>query len=179
METIEEKARQFAFPFYEEKDSLHDWRHIQRVLELSLKLGEKYSADRGVITLGTYFHGIIFWHEDIIRQYLASQEYDRVEQVIQVAKESLKEVVPQSIEGKIVHDAHLLEGGGAFRIIKSLVTGTQRGSGWEQTMEYMKKQLLGRFQCYLPETRPVYEKMEQFMRNFIDDYEKGLNREWD
>jgi len=38
------------------------------------------------------------------------------------------------MEGKILHDAHMIEGGKIYLIVKSLITGSVRGQTLEQTI---------------------------------------------
>ncbi|MBX2872992.1 MAG: hypothetical protein KTR30_12850 [Saprospiraceae bacterium] len=64
-----------------------------------------------------------------IRHFFASTgvSLDVTDLIIEVAWESQKEERPTTPEGLLLHDAHLLEGGKYFEIIKSLITGSVRG----------------------------------------------------
>jgi uncharacterized protein len=123
-----------------------------------------------------YFHGFIYNEEDAIRNYLIQQglESDKIEKIIQVSWESQAEQVPQTIEGKLLHDAHLIEGGKTFLVVKSLCTGTARGQTLEKTMEYMEKHIIGKRSCCLPEAVAVYKEMEDYAKQFILELKAGL-----
>jgi uncharacterized protein len=42
----------------------------------------------------------------------------------------------------LLHDAHLIKGGKDYLMIKSLVTGVERGQTLEETIQYMKKNII-------------------------------------
>jgi uncharacterized protein len=98
----------------------------------------------------------------------------KVERVLQAALESQKESQPNTIEGKILHDAHLVEGGRTFMVVKTMVTGILRGSSFGQIADYFDDNLDHKFKCYLPETRKVYSRKVKFAREFFHDLKKSL-----
>jgi uncharacterized protein len=133
-------------------------------------------TDLDLITYGCYFHGFIYYREDLIRSYLQNQGLgeERIEKIVKVSWESQKDEAPESMEGKLLHDAHMIEGGKTYLIVKSLCTGTARGQTLEQTLDYFEKHVLGKGECYLPEAQAVYSDMQQFAHTFINDLRKGL-----
>jgi len=112
----------------------------------------------------------------MVKQFLRKEglSKQRIKQIIQVAWESHKEAKPKTIEGKILHDAHLIEGGKTFMIVKSLITGTLRGQNLQETIKYIEENLLGKFRCYLPESQKLYEEKENFTREFLKELKKHL-----
>lgn len=58
--------------------------------------------------------------------------------------------------------------------MKSLITGTLRGQTLEETIEYIEKNILGKFTCYLPEAQNLYEDKEEFARRFLRDLKESL-----
>jgi uncharacterized protein len=163
----------FVAPFYAGKDTMHDLSHVRRILKAVNRLIEPYrgSADEELIACAVYFHGIIREHQEAIIQFLrlSSLAEDRVRQIVQVAQESLKDAEPSSLEGKILHDAHLTEGGTSFLIVKSLMTGAARGQSLAQTLDFFEKKILGRFRCYLPEAQARYDEQTTFARQVLAD----------
>jgi uncharacterized protein len=168
----------FVSPFYTSKDIMHDLSHIERMILSAQKLLRHYPeiVDHDVIIYGCYFHGFIYLREDLIREYLSGQglEQEKIEQIVKVSWESQKDEVPETLEGKLLHDAHMIEGGKTYLIVKSLCTGTARGQSLEQTLDYFEKYVLGKGECYLPEAKPVYNEMQQFAKLFITDLRAGL-----
>jgi uncharacterized protein len=68
----------------------------------------------------------------------------------------------------------LLEGGKTFMITKSLITGTARGQSLEETLQYLEENMLGKFECYLPELQKLYAKKEEFTKSFLRDLRSNL-----
>jgi uncharacterized protein len=110
-----EKLIHFVGPFYANKDMMHDLGHIERMLKSARHLMKHYPevTDVELITYGCYFHGFIYLSEDKIREYLREQDLveERIDRIVTVSWESQKHEVPETLEGKIIHDAHLIEGG--------------------------------------------------------------------
>ena len=170
--------RQFVRPYYENKDIMHDLSHIDRVLKAANRLGKPYEGkiDHEVLMIATYYHGFIYKDEKRIREWLKAKglSNDKIDKIVQVAWESQKKEIPKTLEGKILHDAHMIEGGKTFLIVKSLITGSVRGQTLEETIEYIEKNILGKGQCYLAEAKKIYAEEQKFAREFIRDLKEGL-----
>lgn len=166
----------FVSPDYASCDIMHNLDHIHRLLKLAREIARNYNHDAELLELGAYFHGTIALREADIRQFLADRQVQpaAVDRVIQIAWESQKESQAETIEGKILHDAHLLEGGKTFMITKSLVTGTARGQSLEETLQYLEQRILGKFQCCLPESKALYAEKEAYTRQFLQDLRSYL-----
>lgn len=171
-----EEAEDFVRQDYAEKDIMHNLDHIRRILKAAQKIGENHIYDSQMLTLGAYFHGVIYKKEKEIREFLKNKGFsqDETERVVKIAWESQKDSRPETAEGLILHDAHLIEGGKTFLITKSLVTGTARGQNLEETISFIEQNLLGKFKCYLPEAQEIYEQKELFAREFLDDLKNNL-----
>jgi len=177
MLTIKE-IEKFVEPFYQNKDIMHNLSHIRRILKTAKMLMKYYDneIDKDLIIYGAYFHGIINENENQIYKFLKSKDLsnEKINKILQVSWESQKEKAPETLEGKILHDAHLIEGGTTFLIVKSLITGTLRGQTLEETIEYIEKKILGKFTCYLPEAQNIYNEKEKFARKFLKDLKENL-----
>ena len=62
-----------------------------------------------------------------------------ISKTIKIAWESQRSEIPETIERKILHDAHVLEGGKTYLIVKTLITGSVRGQSLLDTLKYMEK----------------------------------------
>ncbi|TMV43156.1 hypothetical protein FE783_36040 [Paenibacillus mesophilus] len=168
----------FVSPYYINKDIMHDLSHIERIVNSAKKLLKFYPeiTDLDLIIYGCYFHGFIYLREDLIREYLEKQglHAEQIEKIVTVSWESQKDEVPESLEGKLLHDAHMIEGGKTYLIVKSLCTGTARGQTLKETLDYFEKYVLGHGECYLPEAKPIYIEMQQFASDFIRELREGL-----
>jgi uncharacterized protein len=157
---------------------LNDLSHIERVVHSARKLLKFYPeiTDLDLIIYGCYFHGFIYAREDLIIQYLENQDLpqSQIDRIVKVSWESQKDEVPETLEGKLLHDAHMIEGGKTYLIVKSLCAGTARGQSLEETLDYFEANVLGRGKCYLPEAQPIYSEMQQFAASFLKELRAGL-----
>lgn len=172
-----EKLTEFVAPYYKDKDIMHDMSHIGRVIRSARRLMQFYPhVDQETTIVAAHFHGMIDKDEAVVRHFLLEQSLDagRIDFICQVARESLKHKAAQTPEGQILHDAHLIEGGKTYIVVKCLVTGTARGQTLEQTIDIMEHRILGKFQCYLPEAIQMYKEMHDFAEQFIGDLKAGL-----
>ena len=168
-----EALKAFISPYYENKDIMHNLWHIELVMKAVdkiLALGN-YTVDRELLALATAFHGFVYHAESEIRRWMQSQGYPQeyIDHVIRVAWESQRPEVPETLEGKILHDAHVLEGGRLYLVVKTLITGSLRGQSLPQTLSYMKTHCLGTNRCYLPETIPLCQEMNLFAESFYQE----------
>ncbi len=171
-----EEVEIFVRSDYANRDLMHNLSHIRRIRKLATEIAQSYEHSSQLLNLGAYFHGNISFREAEIGQFLKDKQLqeNEIDRVIQVAWESQKESDAQTIEGKILHDAHLLEGGKTFAIVKSLVTGTARGQSLEETLQYIEQQILGKFMCYLPELQSLYAEKEEYTQLFLQDLRSNL-----
>ena len=163
-----DRLRAAAALWYRDKDTMHDLSHIDRVTRAALSFTTDSVADRATLEAAALFHGVVYSQEADIRSLLEAEgiEAPDVERVIAVSWESQKEAAPQTPEGRILHDAHLLEGDENFLVTKALVTGSVRGQSLSATIDYMESQL-GAHRCALPENQKEYERRELVVRNYI------------
>lgn len=168
----------FCGPYYADKDIMHDMWHIElteRWAERVIALGD-YQPDREALTCALYFHGFIYSDEAAVRAWLENQGYNMecIEKIVKIAWESQRPEIPETLEGKILHDAHVLEGGKTYLVTKTLITGSVRGQDLKSTVEYMKKYVIDQNHCYLPETIPLCEEMNAFAQKFTAMLEEGI-----
>ena len=145
---------------------------VDRILSIS-----NYDVDKECLTLATYFHGFIYSDEKRIKKWLIEQGYDKrkIAKIINIAWESQRSEIPKTIEGKILHDAHILEGGKTYVIVKTLITGSVRGQSLAETLDYMEENVLNKNNCYLPETTPLCDEMNRYTNGFFADLKEGIS----
>ncbi|MBQ8626962.1 MAG: hypothetical protein IJ419_12435 [Agathobacter sp.] len=176
---LDEKALfEFVEPYYIDKDIMHNMWHIELVKKMINRILSisNYKVDEESLILATYFHGFIYRDEERIRQWMLSQNYDdeTISKTIKIAWESQRSEVPETLEGKILHDAHVLEGGKTYLIVKTLITGSVRGQSLVETLEYMQRNVLDKNKCYLSETIPLCEEMNNYTNGFFEELRKGI-----
>ena len=174
--TLIEKVKVFVQTYYEGKDLMHNFSHIVRVLKLAEKIAKNCQVDTELLIIGAYFHGVIHLDEEKVVNFLQSNKVDekRIKKIVQIAWDSQKNSTSDLIEGKLLHDAHLLEGGKTYLIVKSFVTGTARGQSLSETIKYMEDNVLGKFKCLLPESQNEYCEKEKFAEEFLKDLKENL-----
>lgn len=175
----ERELIEFVKPYYEDKDIMHNMWHIELVkksIDKILKISN-YNVDYDSLITAMYFHGFIYSDENKIKEWLKKQNYEaaKIEKITEIAWESQRNEIPKTIEGKILHDAHVLEGGKNYLIVKTLITGSVRGQSLQKTLEYMKNNVLNRNKCYLAETIPLCNEMNEVTQKFYDDLIEGIN----
>lgn len=169
----ERELLEFIQPYYADKDIIHNLWHIhlvEKTVDKIIRMGS-YTVDREVLKLAASFHGFIYRDEATIRSWLHMQgiPHEKIERILQTAWESQRPEVPDSLEGKILHDAHVLEGGKTYLVVKTLITGSLLGQSLPQTLDFMNNHCLGTNICYLPETIPLCKEMSQFAASFYQD----------
>lgn len=187
--SLEHVLEDFVRPFYAERDTLLGLPHIRRVVKKARYLARYHTdaLDPIVLLHAAYLHGLIFQEELRIRRFLQTHELppEQIERVVRAAREAHMEAPGEvagdddrvaagaaqslSLEGKILHDARLLEGGRTFLIGSALMLGALRGATLEEILATVEERMLGRFQCYLPEAQRLYAEKEAFARAFLDD----------
>jgi uncharacterized protein len=143
---------------------------VKKMVNKILAMGN-YCVDEECLTLATYFHGFIYRDEEKIIQWMKGQNYseDIITKTVKIAWESQRSEIPETIEGKILHDAHVLEGGKTYLMVKTLITGSVRGQSLVDTLDYMEKNVLDKNSCYLPETIPLCDEMNKYTNRFFED----------
>lgn len=175
----EEALLKFIKPYYVDKDIMHNMWHIELVQKMVNRIlsASSYHVDKECLLLATYFHGFIYKNEQDIQKWMKAQQYsdEMISKTIKISWESQRNEIPETMEGKILHDAHVLEGGKAYLIVKTLVTGSVRGQSLLNTLHYMEKNVLDKNKCYLPETIPLCEEMNRYTKRFFRDLMDGIS----
>lgn len=175
-----EAVRIFVKPFYDSKDIMHDFTHISRIQYVLVDLyntsDTKFNLELAELAL--YFHGIIYSQEEKIKDLLLELNVNQntISQIVKIAWESQKESKPTTLEGLFLHDAHMLEGGRNFEIIKSLITGSVRGQSLNETMNYIESNVLKKGKCYTIEGVSRYEKMKIRTQEIYNELNIGIGR---
>jgi len=173
-----EILNEFIEPYYKDKDIMHNMWHINLVRKQISKIIDvgNYIVNREYLELALAFHGFIYKDEGKIREFLSENGYQNsaIEEIIRIAWESQRPEIPETLEGKILHDAHVLEGGKTYTVVKTLITGSVRGQSLAQTLEFMQNNVLGANKCYLPVTIAMCREMNEFTEYFYNELVHGI-----
>ncbi|MGA9349266.1 MAG: HD domain-containing protein [Anaerolineae bacterium] len=139
-----EEARQY----YNDADAAHDFDHVLRVLTLAERIGQAEGAAMEIVRTATLLHDVARAEEERTgachakagagraRQILAGHPADKVEAVAQaIASHRFRdEVVPQTLEAKVLYDADKLDAIGAIGIARAYALAGKRGQHlWAET----------------------------------------------
>jgi len=174
------EIKKFIPPFYKDKDIMHDLTHLERIKVALDDLVKNIDLefDKEIVEAALYFHGFIYSHEKEIISFLEKINIPKlkINLIVKVAWESQKENRPTTNEGLVLHDAHMLEGGKNFEIVKSLITGSVRGQSLEETMVYIENNLLSKGHCYTEEGKQRYLEMKATTVQLFEELNNGLGR---
>jgi uncharacterized protein len=173
------KLERFVSKFYKSKDVMHDLTHVRRILTTAKEMSRTSKADMSILTFAAYFHRIdLRTNQAELTDYLlrVRQKREVMKRIFQAALESQKEAIPKTLEGKILHDAHLLEGGRTFGVVKLLNTGALRGESLLQVINHFDSSV-GKYACCLPENKARFKDRESFARDFFSDLKKNLREQ--
>jgi uncharacterized protein len=168
---------------YVDKDTMHDLSHIRRVHQSALELAKLVglSYDPEVVALGAYLHGVVYndaRRSDLSGELLRLGVPERViQRAMQAALESQTDGDPMSPEGIVLHDGHLLEGGRAFLLVKTLVTGAARGSSLAEIVSYWNQLTLGGIRCVLPVAQARFDEQIAFAQSVFDELASVVEKE--
>jgi uncharacterized protein len=155
---------------YAGKDTMHDLTHIRRVYRAAERLAHLSDTayDRTVLLIAAYLHGVVYIpeREREARSFLRNRGVSQpvIDRAVTAAWESQTDAMPESPEGTLLHDGHLLEGGRSSLLVKTLVTGGARGGTLADIVGFWEHQVAGRFRCVLPTAQECYDEQEAFAR---------------
>lgn len=191
------------------KDSgAHDWDHIQRVLQLAKKIGKNKDINLEVLRLSIILHDVARLEESktmgkichaklgakMARNILKQHNYDeniirKVEHCI-LSHRITTDILPETIEAKILFDADTLDSLGAIGIGRAFAFAGEHGAkvhnnniDIEKTKSYTKEDTAYREylnysknianKLYTKKGKRIAKKRIKFMKNFF----KKLNNE--
>lgn len=148
MNTSLKKLRDYLLKIVAAKlknDPSHDINHIQRVLNMAIKIGEEDGADLEILIPATIFHDAIIYPKNDPRSKRASDKSalfakrvlrskilsygnypaDKIDQVMLCISECSfsKGIQGSTLESKILQDADKLEATGAISIMRTFTSG--------------------------------------------------------
>ncbi len=146
-----------AKPFYENQSADHDYDHIQRVMNLCLKLGEKENANLEVLMAGALLHDVVNFPKNHPKRTEASRM--AAEKGIELMKEAgfEREVLdktfnvilehsfslgkkPSSIESAILQDSDRIDALGAIGVMRMVSTGARFKAKYYESLDPFAKE---------------------------------------
>lgn len=135
-----QKTEEFIRDFFEKEGTGHDWWHVYRVRNYSLKIAKKEGGNLFLIEMAALLHDLDDWKiktdftENKTEKWLEklNVQKDVVSKITEIISQvSFKgagiETKPTTVEAKIVQDADRLDAIGAIGIARTFAYGGNKG----------------------------------------------------
>jgi HD superfamily phosphodiesterase len=166
--------KDFVRPLYNDKDTGHDFRHIERIISRlkELSYGLTPAPLPYKLNFLACFHGLgerihsdrDFRNNTIAFLYNLGWQKQDIETMFSSLLTHLKN--PITPEEMIVHDANYFEITGPFGVAKAFLVGGARGQTFEQTVKIFKDNL-NRIVFKTPTGKRLYEKRKAYAREYL------------
>ena len=185
-------VRKYAFN-NSEKDDIHGYPHTKRVYELSLQIGKKMDANLFILKISALLHDIGRIKEKISSfkenhaelsanmalQFLNTTKFEisdndkhNIIHCIQ-ARSFSNNIVPETLEAKILSDADKLDALGAIGIYRTIAFTLKKQGGIPQVIEHLENKILKlKDLLHLDITRKMAEDRQQIILDFYNKIKK-------
>ncbi|MFW9880635.1 MAG: HD domain-containing protein [Candidatus Thorarchaeota archaeon] len=180
------RVRKFAFE-NSEKDDIHGFKHVERVYDLCIKIGEKLDANINLLKISALLHDIgrIDEKYDKLKRnhaeisaekafkFLNSQDFnislDDINRIIHCIKAHSfsNNITPRTVEAKILSDVDKLDALGAIGLYRTIGFTIKKDGGLDQVIEHLEKKILKlKNQLYLDDSKKIAEERELIIYDF-------------
>lgn len=172
---------EFARPYYGDRDTAHDFRHIQRIIDRLDSLSREMSPPNPeLLYFIACFHGLAgkLSHDKVLRdrvsRFLLDLEWTETE--IAKAFASLARHIkdPQTVEEAIVHDANYVELLGAFGIAKAFTKGGAKKQTYEETADIFEYRYLDKVEFLTPVGKRLAKEKRAYTKAFLKQLRSEL-----
>ena len=169
------------------QDDIHGFPHIMRVCDLCQKIGEKLNANLKVLNTASLLHDISRKNENvnlnhaeisagIARDYLYSlgdhfsnKEIDRILLCIKAHSFS-NEILPNSLEAKILSDVDKLDALGAIGLYRTIGFTIKKEGGLKEVIKHLEDKILNLPDLlYLDISKRIAEKRKKIIQEFYEE----------
>ncbi len=169
------------------KDDIHGLPHIMRVLNLCLNLGKNLSANLFILEISALLHDIgregenraIYYknHAEISAEmaldFLKSKDFqipqEELDNIIHCIKAHSfsNNIVPETLEAKILSDADKLDALGAIGLYRTIGFAVKTQGGINQVIEHLENKIMKlKTQMNLRVTKKIAEERHQIILDF-------------
>ena len=187
------KVRKFAFE-NSEKDDIHGFEHVERVLKICSELGTQLNANLFVLNLSALLHdvGRYFNNEnkstnhaevsaEIASNFIVMSNFN-------IGTENFKNILhcirshsfsndlkPNTLEAKILHDADKLDALGAIGLYRTIGFTIKNRGELEQVINHLESKILKlKNMLYLEFSKKLAEKRHELVQDFYDQILREL-----
>ncbi|MFX1376714.1 MAG: HD domain-containing protein [Promethearchaeota archaeon] len=176
------------------KDDIHGFNHVERVYDMCIKIGKKLDANIDLLKITALLHDIGRIDEkcDTLKRnhaeisaekafnFLTSQNFniprDDINKIIHNIKAHSfsNNVIPQTLEAKILSDVDKLDALGAIGLYRTIGYTIKKNGGLDQVIEHLENKILKlKNLLYLSIAKKIAKERESIIYDF---YKKILRK---
>lgn len=180
--------RKYAFE-KSEKDDIHGFLHVKRVLNLCLQLGKELGANMLVLEIAALLHDIgrsnkkkVYSNKnhaevsaEMASKFLKSNDFRLSQEDYNSIIHSIKahsfsnNISPKTLEAKILSDVDKLDALGAIGLYRTIGFTIKNQGGIEQVIEHLENKIMKlRNQLYLEISENIAEKRQSIILDFYN-----------
>ena len=154
----------------------HDFSHIERVLRYAKKIHDVHNGNWKIIEAALAIHELTKENLETVRNYLDGFSEDEIKQVVYCIEHHHDFVnKPETIEGKILQDADIIDMLGAIGIARGFMSSGERKLSLVDGKNEYKKKRLALMDCLnLEESRRIATERYEFTKLFFETIDKEL-----
>ena len=174
---------------WSKKDDIHGFPHVERVYDMCIEIGEKLKSNLYILRISALLHDIGRTKEgkdvhgknhaeisaEMASEFLRSktinlskEDVEHVMHCIQAHSFS-NNVVPKTLEAKILSDADKLDALGAIGLYRTIGFTVQNNGGIERVIYHLENKILKlKDQMYLEISKKIAEKRQQIIVEFYN-----------
>ncbi|MGB5912029.1 MAG: HD domain-containing protein [Promethearchaeia archaeon] len=183
------KIRKFAIE-NSESDGIHGFPHVERVYDLSLKIGKQLDADIKILKIAALLHDIGRNKEisdtnkrnhaeisaELAINFLTSTDFNLSKEDIANIVHSIRahsfsnEIEPKTLEAKILSDVDKLDALGAIGLYRTIAFTVKSKGGVDQVIKHLENKIMKlRNQMYLDISKKIAIDRERIILNFYNN----------
>lgn len=176
-----------------EKDDIHGFLHVERVHNLCLEIGKELGANRLVLEIASLLHDIgrikknqavnrknhAELSAEIALRFLNSKNFQISQEELNNIIHSIRahsfsnNVIPTTLEAKILSDADKLDALGAIGVYRTIGFTVKNQGGIDQVIEHLEKKIMKlKDLLYLENSRKIAEERQQIILDFYNKIKK-------
>lgn len=171
------------------KDDIHGFAHVERVYDTCIKMGKDLNANMGVLKISALLHDVgrikaekyikLTNHAEVSAEmaldFLNAHELNLSQDDINMITHAIKahsfsnNVIPKTLEAKILSDADKLDALGAIGLYRTIGFTVQKEGGVDTVIEHLENKILKlKDQMYLDVSKEIAEKRQQIILEFYN-----------
>lgn len=175
------------------KDDIHGFIHVERVYDLSIKIGKELNANLDILKISVLLHDIGRIeemddklkrnHADISAEkaykFLYTQNLnlspDDIDKIIHCIKAHSfsNNITPETLEAKILSDADKLDALGAIGLYRTIGFTIKNNGNLHDVMKHLEEKILKlKNNLFLDISRKIADKKQKIILDFYEDIKK-------